>query len=92
MVMIEVAGVGRIEGGHVAAVRTGGRRAVRGAIESNPRGTGRIPADQGESVAAAAGDAARKNQWRECSELDCAMSNSSTLVGSRPMPSRNMSV
>ncbi len=35
---------------------------------------------------------ALKNQWRECSELDCAMSNSSTFVGSRFTSSLNMCV
>jgi hypothetical protein len=34
----------------------------------------------------------RKNQWRECSLLDCAMSKSSTLVGSRAMSSRKRRV
>lgn len=27
----------------------------------------------------------QKNQWRECSLLDCAMSKHSTLVGLRPI-------
>lgn len=35
---------------------------------------------------------ALKNQWRECSELDCAMSNSSTVVGSLPPPPRHYTV
>ena len=33
-----------------------------------------------------------KNQWRECSLLDCAMSNSSTSVGSRFITSQNRCV
>jgi hypothetical protein len=33
-----------------------------------------------------------KNQWRECSLLDCAMSKHSTLVGLRPTRFRKRSV
>lgn len=33
-----------------------------------------------------------KNQWRECSLFDCAMSNSSTSVGSRFRMSQNRCV